>query len=272
MKKEILSTYKKIYRIAWLYIISCILLGFVLLLIVAFLEVFINGETVGLIYYCLIHMAIGAVIYFPLVHIYRDYEQETSHSEPYVLQLKCNEDRSICDYLVERLSMQQLPNGSYSSFVIGKLGFLLSLYQKLIQTLFKVQPPKGIYLPFVKWKNIMFLLYQLTSYDEKNYTSILETTTKNAWKEHGLKENMSVDYASKIGRINIILLDEMAEDAQEAVHCNAIYGLASPVTCIDIFIDLGSSKLYIPRLLSFRLLWDYRNFIRVIMELFEIED
>ena len=205
-------------------------------------NIFFGGLTV----YCVILILLHRSILFPLFwflvggfivaiiafgglrYFYRKQAKEESHITPYHIPLICTDKELLLHHLIEKLSMQTLPDENYYS---------LKQYPYLIG----------------EERKILYLLFRMHSFDKKMFAKIRNKSTKTAQRLVGIKTKMSIGDAKELCRINIVLLDAVTEDTYKQISVNALFGMSYAVAMLTIYIDLESSMLLIPRYSS---LWN----------------
>ena len=216
-KKEVLSSIRKRNTASTIYLGLIILLpifGFFSALGTYRIAVH-EPVSISLTYFNIILFVISMVSFLCLRYTHREQAKEKILLDPYVVPFRPLENQNLDSELIRIFDMHKLPNGNYCSFIKRRF-------------------------------DVLYMLYHMPSYDHREFVKEKEKTTRLARKDARLKEVMPTAKINRTLRVNILLLDTFNEEALKAASKNASYGMRFAEGFMTVYIDLESSKLYIP--------------------------
>ncbi len=217
----VLATIKKIHSSTIVYGIICYLLIPSSGLTVYCAILFILNRIASIWY--LVFFASAFILLMSAFMLFRNSHSNQTHKdgkvEPYVIPLREIGESCLIDSLIEKLSVQKLPDGNLYSHIEDSCNYLL-------------------------------LLYHYYVFDGKQYSIDHKKRVKEAMDFLGIKGKMPLYKWRKMCRINMVMLDHVEDEALDQITENAAYGMNYVYAELNVFVDLKLSLLYIPAYMS----------------------
>ena len=244
MKKEVLSQIKRKH----IWTVFYTVLGGMLILLSGITIICVYGllsgrlASIKYLYFFGCSFAVTMLILIVFRCQFKQEAKEKRVVNPYIIQIKGYETAEIKKEFIHRLSMDELQSGELFSYVKGK-------------------------------RNILFLLYQMSYYNKKQYSTEREKTTRKVRHFVGLNNQLPISEVKNICRVNILLLNSVSEDVLNQIAVNAVYGMRYAEAVLNVYVDIQTLSLYIPAYIS---LWNggsskYCFCVKTLLDLLTLE-